>query len=150
MNFIKSISIKLRKIIKNVNLQFRLIVQFVFNAILIIINSIKYITQLIKTTFKSYVKLMIKLLCFSVLFYSVIEVTKEYFSYPYVYRLIVKPSEGLHLPPISVCTERDVLFDKTRIIDYFNISQDYESYTLDLMQKTIQLENECITNNEKE
>ena len=88
---------------------------------------------------------MIKLLCLSVLFYSVIEVTKDYFSYPYIYRLIVKPSEGLHLPPISICTERDVLFDKTRIIDYFNISQDYESYKLDSIQRAIQLESECIT-----
>src|ERR1700744_5954678 len=114
------------------------------------IKSLSFKIQLIKTTFKSYVKLMIKLLCFLVLFYSVIEVTKDYFSYPYVYRLIVKPSEGLHLPPISICTERDVLFDKTRIIDYFNISQDYESYKLDSIQKAIQLESECITNNQKE
>ena len=123
MNFIKSTCFKLRKIVKNVNLQFRLILQYLFNVILIIIYSIINIIQFIKTTFKLYVKLMIKLLCLSVLFCSVIEVTKDYFSYPYVYRLIVKPSQGLHLPPISICTERDVLFDKTRIIDYFNISQ---------------------------
>jgi len=94
----------------------------VINAILIILYAIKYITQLITITFKSYVKLMIKLLFFSVLFYNVIEVTKEYFSYPYVYRLSVKPSERLDLPPITVCTERHMFFDKSRINRYFNVS----------------------------
>jgi len=107
-----------------------------------LINVIKYIV--ISHSFKSYIKLLVKVLCLSVLFYGGIEVTKEYFSYPYVYRLSVKPSEGLYLPPISICTERDVLFDKTRIIDYFNISQDYESYKLDSIQKAIQLESECM------
>jgi len=53
-----------------------------------------------KSHVKSYTKLLVKVLCLSVLFYGGIEVTKEYFSYPYVYRLSVKPSEGLHLPPI--------------------------------------------------
>jgi len=61
-------------------------------------------------------------LCLSVLFYGGIEVTKEYFSYPYVYRLSVKPSERLDLPPITVCTERNVFFDKSRINRYFNVS----------------------------
>src|ERR1700733_13580215 len=70
------------------------------------------------------VKLLAKVLCLSVLFYGGIEVTKEYFSYPYVYRLSVKPNERLDLPPITICTERDVLFDKTRINQYFNVTHD--------------------------
>src|ERR1700733_6218473 len=68
------------------------------------------------------VKLLAKVLCLSVLFYGGIEVTKEYFSYPYVYRLSVKPSERLDLPPITVCTEKHVFFDKSRINRYFNVS----------------------------
>src|SRR5882757_5779188 len=83
-----------------------------------------FITRNINYTFKSSLKLLVKVLCLSVLFYGGIEVTKEYFSYPYVYRLSVKPNERLDLPPITVCTERDVLFDKTRINQYFNVTHD--------------------------
>src|ERR1700733_11206620 len=89
------------------------------------------------------VKLLAKVLCLSVLFYGGIEVTKEYFSYPYVYRLSVKPSERLDLPPITVCTERHVFFDKTKIIQYFNISHEYESYKQITEQNETELIKRC-------
>ena len=61
----------------------------------IFLLTFKLIKQVI---FGTKVKLLVKVLCLSVLFYGGIEVTKEYFSYPYVYRLNVKPSERLDLP----------------------------------------------------
>jgi len=103
-------------------------------------NNIKLIINLV---FKSYVKLWIKLMCLSVLFYSVIEVTKEYFSYPYVYRLSVKPSERLDLPPITVCTERHVFLDKTKINQYFNLTQEYETYKQIAEQNETELIKRC-------
>ena len=92
------------------------------------------------------VKLLVKVLCLSVLFYGEIEVTKEYFSYPYVYRLSVKPSERLDLPPITICTERDIIFDKQRINNYFNISNEYESYKLIAFYLTTNSINNCNQN----
>src|SRR6202012_53693 len=95
-------------------------------------NLVKYTIFVIKTkigfTFKSYVKLLVKVLCLSVLFYSGIEVTKEYFSYPYVYRLSVESNKGSDLPPISVCTERYVYFDKKKIATHFNLTNKYKAY----------------------
>src|SRR5882757_5646506 len=92
---------------------------------------------------KLFIKVFLKCLCLSVLFYGAIEVTKEYFSYPYVYRLNVKPNERLYIPPITICTERDMLFDKTRIIDYFNISTKYEKHNKFSIYHSKSLESSC-------
>ncbi|CAG2167421.1 unnamed protein product, partial [Oppiella nova] len=55
---------------------------------------------------------------------------QHFLHYPYVYKFGVEPSQGLDLPPITICTERDVFLDKTRIVRHFNLSDDYESYKL--------------------
>src|SRR5882672_1048243 len=118
---------------------------FILTCFMKLCNIIKHIVlkiiTLIKHYFKAYFKLLVKLICLSVLFYGGIEVTKDYFSYPYVYRLSVKPSERLDLPPITICTERDVLFEKTRIIDYFNISEKYLENIKVARKNTQMLEN---------
>ncbi|CAG2170640.1 unnamed protein product [Oppiella nova] len=64
------------------------------------------------------------------------EITTDFLHYPYVYKFDVKPSEGLDLPPITICTERDVFFDKTPFVRHFNISQKYESYKLSAKQQS--------------
>src|ERR1700761_9180621 len=100
------------------------------------------LTMLRSINLKLSLKLCAKVLCLSVLFYGGIEVTKEYFSYPYVYRLSVKPSERLDLPPITICTERDVLFDKTRINQYFNLTLNMnKEYVKDMSNNSF---NDCI------
>ena len=113
---------------------FEIIHEFMRRLILVIIA--------VRLNYKLYIKLGVKVLCFVVLFVMGIQVTKEYFSYPYVYRLSVKPSERLDLLPITICTERDVLFDKTRINQYFNITHDMINiYAKRIINKPY---NECI------
>ncbi|CAG2109015.1 unnamed protein product, partial [Medioppia subpectinata] len=56
------------------------------------------------------------------------ELTTVYFSYPNVYSVNVKPSTGLQLPAITICTERDVFFDKTRINNELGLSNEYEKW----------------------
>src|ERR1700761_9000179 len=103
----------------------------------------KYLSHMFKSKIISYVKLLVKVLCLSVLFYSGIEVTKEYFSYPYVYRLSVESNKGLDLPPITVCTERYVYFDKTRINTHFNLTKEYKAYKQFVKNKTNILIKNC-------
>ena len=71
--------------------------------------------------------IIIKLLVFVLLFFSVISMTFDYLSYPYIYKLIVSDNNrGFDLPAISFCTERNVFFDKNKINEYFNSSEEYK------------------------
>ena len=96
-------------------------IEFLLIFTLKLLNALKIISNLLKNliigyirsdehTARSCIKISAKLLCLLMLFYSVIEVTKEYFSYPYEYRLSVKPSEGLHLPSISILLRKEMCF----------------------------------------
>ena len=50
------------------------------------------------------------------------QVTFDYFQYPFDYKLIVSDNKyGFDLPAISVCTETNVLFVKNKVIDNFDI-----------------------------
>jgi len=93
---------------------------------------------------KLFIKVFLKCLFILLLFYGAIEVTKEYFSYPYVYTLFVKPSTRLDLPPITVCTERGVIFVKTKIFNYLNLSREYEEYKQNVSFKSKQYLNDCL------
>jgi hypothetical protein len=65
------------------------------------------------------------------LFYGCYEVTREYFTYPYGYRLSVESNtDGWRLPAITICTERGVYFDKQRILREFQAFDDYQRYEL--------------------
>ena len=120
------------------------IILFVLKILLNSLQTIIFMTSYRKHDLNLSLKLCAKVLCLSVLFYGGIEVTKEYFSYPYVYRLSVKPSERLDLPPITVCTERHVFFDKIKISQYFNISHEYESYKQIAEQNSTKLTEKCL------
>ncbi|CAG2167468.1 unnamed protein product [Oppiella nova] len=43
-----------------------------------------------------------------ILIYTVLGLVNDYLCYPYTYRLSIKPSNRLDVPPITFCTERDV------------------------------------------
>src|SRR6185437_8174388 len=92
-------------------------------------------------------KLILKTFCFIILSYECLEITIDFLHYPYVYKFDIKPSEGLDLSPITICTERDVFFDKTRIVRHFNISHEYESYKVWAKEKSNNLYNKCLSDN---
>ena len=73
--------------------------------------------------------IFVKILSFVCLVISGISVTFDYLSYPYIYELIVSDNKrGFDLPAISFCTERNVFFDKNKVIAKFNLSEKYEEY----------------------
>ncbi|CAG2176445.1 unnamed protein product [Oppiella nova] len=92
----------------------------------------------------NFCKETLKVLCFIILCYEGFEIIADFLHYPYVYKFGVETSEGLDLPPITICTERDVFFDKTRIVRHFNLSDDYESYKLWAKQHSNDLYDDCI------
>ena len=119
LTILRSIYWKLYVYFILINFKLKLLFKIILFVLKILLNSllnIIFITKsYVKNNFIINVKICAKVLCLSVLFYGGIEVTKEYFSYPYVYRLSVKPSERQDLTPITVCTERYVYFDKMKI-----------------------------------
>ena len=70
-----------------------------------------------------------KALCFVSLIYTSVLVTLDFFEYPYVFKLNVNNNiNGFDLPPISFCTETNVLFDKNKIIEKYNESQEFQKF----------------------
>ena len=103
----------------------------VFLNILLIIRNfyllIKLILKRIKILCTKYWLLLVKSLLFVLLFCSAVSMTFDYLSYPYIYKLIVSDNNrGFDLPAISFCTERNVFFDKNKINEYFNSSEEYK------------------------
>ena len=88
---------------------------------------------------KIYLMSITKCLCFLTLFYSSIQITIEFLSYPYIYRLNVVSDQlvGFDLPKISVCTERTVLFDKRKINSLFDLNKELEKVIKDVKNNTI-------------
>src|ERR1700761_8102777 len=89
--------------------------------------------------------LLLKIICFIILCYECLEITVDFLHYPYVYKFSVETSKGLDIPPITICTERDVFFDKTRFEKHFNLSDDYESYKSREKPNEYDLYNQCFT-----
>ena len=70
-----------------------------------------------------------KALCFVSLIYTSVLVTLDFFEYPYVFKLNVNNNiNGFDLPPISFCTETNVFFDKNKIIEKYNESQEFQEF----------------------
>ena len=65
---------------------------------------------------------ILNIICLLVLFYNAIYMTFHYLSFNYSYKLIVDDNkEGVDLPEISVCTENNILFAKSKVIQYFDV-----------------------------
>ena len=90
-------------------------------------NFLRIIKSLLKK--KSNFLIFVKILSYVCLVISGISVTLDYLNYPYIYKLIVFDNKyGFDLPAISFCTERNVFFDKYKVIEKFNLSEKYEEY----------------------
>src|SRR6266446_5598876 len=95
--------------------------------------------------YKTNVFSLIKIICFTILCYFAVLVTFDYLSYPYVYKLNVSDNKhGFDFPNISICTERDVFFDKQKIQNYFNLFNEFNAYKPIALNKTNQLLNQCL------
>src|ERR1700754_2256671 len=71
----------------------------------------------------------IQVICFSLLVYNGFDLISDYLNFDYNYKLDVLDNDfGADYPGISVCTERNTLFDRTKIIDKFNLTQQYQKF----------------------
>ena len=86
-----------------------------------------------------------KALCFVSLIYTSVLVTLDFFEYPYVFKLNVNNNiNGFDLPPISFCTETNVLFDKNKIIEKYNESQEFQEFRANDLKIAEENQNEKI------
>ena len=89
----------------------------------------------IKESFKKLILFILNAICFLVLLYNAIDMTFDYLRFNYSYKLIVDDNkEGFDLPEISVCTENNILFAKTKVIQNFKIDKEWQTYRLEVKQ----------------
>ena len=76
---------------------------------------------------KKQIVLILNAICLLVLFYNAIDMTFDYLRFEFSYKLIVDDNrEGFDLPEISVCTENNVLFAKNKVIQYFDVGNEWQ------------------------
>ena len=89
----------------------------------------------IRQNLKKQIVFILNAICLVVLFYNAIDMTFDYLRFEFSYKLIVDDNkEGFDLPEISVCTENNVLFAKTKVIQYFDVENIWQ-------KKIIQMKN---------
>ena len=69
-----------------------------------------------------------KSVCFLMIIYHACVMTKQYLNYEYDYKYNVTHNVGYYLPPISVCTQSNVFYDKNYINAYFDMSKQFEQF----------------------
>ena len=88
--------------------------------------------------------ILVKLFCLTVLLKSGFDVTFDYLGFPFEYKLIVLDNKyGFDFPSISVCTENNVLFDKQKIIEHFDLQKQWNQFGNNLMEELQQNINSC-------
>ena len=69
---------------------------------------------------------IIQVICISFMIYNAFVLISEYLKFGYELKLIFSNNNrGIDLPAISVCTESNVLFDRRKVIQYFDLSREY-------------------------
>ena len=107
----------------------RVFLKSIIYSIIISLLVFNHMKSFIRVFNSYYMMCSLKALCFSLLIYTSVLVTFDYFSYPYVFKLNVNNNiNGFDLPPISFCTETNVLFDKNKFISFFNSSQEFRDF----------------------
>ena len=110
------------------------IINFIRNTLTKTVNKIKKFLNPVKNLIKSikfkYYLIASKVLCFSLLTYSALLVTFDYFKYPYIYNLkVIQNINGFNLPDISFCTDSTVLFDRSQMFQKnFNPGQNLQDF----------------------
>ena len=101
----------------------------IYYFLFVLLVSLKCLNRFIRVLTFYYIMCSFKALFFLLLIYTSVLVTFDYFSYPYVFKLNVNNNiNGFDLPPISFCTETNVLFDKNKFISFFNSSQEFREF----------------------
>ena len=98
-----------------------------------------YLKNIVFTlSFKIQLMKILNLICLLFLFYNAIDMTLNYLRFNYSYKLIVDDSkEGFDLPEISVCTENNILFAKTKVIQYFGVENEWQRNIIEVKKHYI-------------
>ena len=84
-----------------------------------------------KTRLKKQLLKLLNIVCLLFLLSNGINITSDYLEYNYSYKLIVDDNkEGYDWKDISVCTENNVLFDKSEVILYFGLENQWTEYNI--------------------
>ena len=57
--------------------------------------------------------------------------TLDYLRFDFKYKLSISNEQGIYLPPINLCTGTNVLLDKSKVIEYFDINICFKEYRSD-------------------
>ena len=104
--------------------------KFIFNFTVICCEKFcKLFLNFVKFLFEFVVKhllIIIQIICLCLLVYNGFDLTSDYLLFDYVFKLEVLDTQtGYDFPGISVCTENNVLFDKNKVLGYFDLSEEY-------------------------
>ena len=108
----------------------------------------KTILNFVKSYFKIiYLTTTIKLVCLVTLCYHAYLLSYDYFTYPYQFKIIVGDNkDGFDVPQITVCTKQGIIFNKQRIIEYFDLKLVYDEYVNKCKMKQQNNIDNCIKN----
>ena len=96
-------------------------------------------------SFKNQLMKILNFICLLFLFYNAIDMTFDYLRFNYSYKLIVDDNkEGFDLPEINVCTENNILFAKTKVIQYFGVENDWNFYQIEAKKHYIAYEDKTL------
>ena len=85
-----------------------------------------------------------KVFCFFMIIYHANLMTKEYLDYNYDYKYNVTNNVGYYLPPISVCTDKDIYYDMNSIKFYFDKSKEFELYNKSVYDEYLTGHKSCL------
>ena len=99
------------------------------------------------------------LICVINLIYHSIHMTFDYLNFDFKYKLLISNEQGFYLPPINLCTGANVMFNRSKVIEYFDINNLWKQYRSDAQkyyeqnEKNLPLHTEyqdyCTNNNYK-
>ena len=81
--------------------------------------------------FKNKILITIQSICLILLVFNGLQMTTDYMRFDYLYKMDVLDNDlGYEFPGITICTESQILFDRLKILKYFNATKEYSDYVL--------------------
>ena len=94
-------------------------------VIIISIRLIRKCLKICKLFLMTHRLSIIQLICVSVMICNGFVLISDYLNFDYELKQIISDKDGIDLTAISVCTERNVLFNKRNILQYFDLNREY-------------------------
>ena len=86
---------------------------------------------------KNKLLLLIKFVAFIFSLILVINLTNDYLDHHYQYSFSLSYNVNFKLPKLTICTERNVFFDKRKVLELFKLTSEYEEYLKKLDEEVV-------------